>query len=84
MLSVVTLIVANKPIMLSVPMLILANKSFMLSLFVSASVSPGMFSGVGFRKSNEMWLPHVYAVPPKKPTPFSIDDILQVRYSWAQ
>jgi hypothetical protein len=24
-----------------------------------------------------MWHPHVYALPPKKPTPFSIDDILQ-------
>jgi hypothetical protein len=25
----------------------------------------------------EMWHPHVYGLPPKRPTPFSIDDILQ-------
>ena len=33
-------------------------------------------AAANFRKLAEMWHPHVYAVPPKSPTPFSIDDIL--------
>ena len=28
-------------------------------------------------KKDETWHPHVYATPPKSPTPFSIDDILK-------
>ena len=28
-------------------------------------------------KDEQMWHPHVYATPPKSPTPFSIDDILK-------
>ena len=34
---------------------------------------------VSFRQLVEMWHPHVYATPPKSPTPFSIDDILKRR-----
>lgn len=36
---------------------------------------------LGVRDSNGivMWHPHVYQEPPKQPTPFSIDDILQKR-----
>ena len=30
-----------------------------------------------YQKTSETWHPHVYANPPKKPTPFSIRDILQ-------
>ena len=29
-----------------------------------------------FRKAGSLWHPHVYAMPPKQPTPFSIDFIL--------
>ena len=36
-----------------------------------------MISSDGFRRLNNLWHPHVYANPPKKLTPFSIDDILQ-------
>ena len=31
---------------------------------------------VSFRQLVDMWHPHVYRTPPKSPTPFSIDDIL--------
>lgn len=31
---------------------------------------------VGFRKLGAMWHPHVYQTPVSRPTPFSIDDIL--------
>ena len=53
----------------------LTSTKHVIKFVPSASVSPGMFSS--FRKMSEMWHPHVYAHPPKKPTPFSIDDILQ-------
>ena len=29
-----------------------------------------------FRKAGSLWHPHVYGMPPKQPTPFSIDFIL--------
>lgn len=31
-----------------------------------------------------MWHPHVYGHPPERPTPFSIDDILQNRSAESQ
>ncbi|TRY77211.1 hypothetical protein TCAL_12558 [Tigriopus californicus] len=39
---------------------------------------------LGVRDSNGivMWHPHVYQEPPKQPTPFSIDDILQKRKNY--
>jgi hypothetical protein len=30
-----------------------------------------------YHKLGEMWHPHVYGQPPKQPTPFSINNILQ-------
>ena len=34
-------------------------------------------SEAGSKKEETCWHPHVYAPPPKSPTPFSIDDILK-------
>ena len=52
------------------------NENFFLH---PASLSPATLGSDGFRKLNNLWHPHVYANPPKRLTPFSIDDILQVQ-----
>ena len=55
------------------------------SPIMTSSALTSMTSGVSatemssFRQLVEMWHPHVYATPPKSPTPFSIDDILKRR-----
>jgi hypothetical protein len=52
-----------------------SSKSVDMTTTVVSSTSPPAL--IPFRKLSEMWHPHVYGMPPKSPTHFSIDDILK-------